>query len=86
MLDVQKLNVVHVRIVSCYYLACNCNCAARGHPTTLCLSFSMSKGRRWAAGVYDSGSGFMVVGGWSDNTGEKTLDGETFTAIGILQI
>ena len=85
MLDVQKLNVVHVRIVSCYYLACNCNCAAWGASNDP-LSFSMSKGRRWAAGVYDSGSGFVVVGGWRDNTGEKTLDGETFTAIGILQI
>ena len=85
MLDVQKLNVAHVRIVSCPFLQPCLNLCGKGASDDP-LSFSMSKGRRWAAGVYDSGSGFVVVGGWSDNTGEKTLDGETFTAIGILQI
>ena len=45
-------------------------------------SCSMTKSRKWAAGVYDPSVGFMVAGGWGDQTAETSSDGASFTRIG----
>ena len=45
---------------------------------------SMTKSRKWAAGVYDPSVGFMVAGGWGDQTAETSSDGASFTRIGTL--
>ena len=42
----------------------------------------MTKSRKWAAGVYDPAVGFMVAGGWGDQTAETSSDGASFTRIG----
>ena len=85
MLDVQKLGMVHVRIVSFTFFELANFCELHDKAKTY-LIFSMTKARKWAAGVYDPSIGFIVAGGWSDKTAEKTFDGVTFTRIGTLYI